>query len=608
MFFIRRSRDAHRLVALVFAGALLGGCNAVPIARTVVEAARDAQNSQKTGSRIQFKSVDESYAQSLLASATNAPAPTPGLVVCEPVSQIASGELLDFATGCARWLHLHTSGHGELGQTPLWGRVADARDVLPRADLRLNSADAARFAPLVGATHIALGTIGGDATRATLSYQLYRAQPKMQAQGAPLVASGTREQIIAKLPDIARQLAKSLGVKSPRVALSPLAPADFTLLGSAPWKAKTPVAPAVKARLVELSAREPLAGLLYLRSGKPGANKALFSTALNNLMTTAPQNTVVVADVARFYLDDIAPHHGVITKLRARYPRNYLAATSEMQLQQHLGEWTLAQDAAEDAVRLAPRHSRAWLDLNNLLGDYAQSIRGSKYTSKMTASERRTVFAIYPQQLSAAWRARQLTPQDTNAWSEVALAATFNGNDALADTALWKAHALDKTNNSVYSWGLQMYQPKWGGDGAKLLQIARLAVQNADPDPDNFPADNLVGAIFHGGLKDQREELLTAAIARSPKSAVINYEYGAILHYDKRDYVNAEKHYLVALAGDPQNARALGSLGDLHRFVKNDAPGAERLYKQAIANAPGDTSLSDKLKSLKGAGGAGAPL
>jgi tetratricopeptide (TPR) repeat protein len=590
-----------QLGVVAFGGAALGaGCGVAPVVRTVVETAREVRNTQRSVST----TVDESYAQTLVPNASQIPTkngvtPSPGLVVAEPVSQKASADAVDFGTGCARWLHLHVGGHGELGQTPLWGQIADARDVLPHTDLRLTKTDAARFATLVGVTHVAIGSISGNNARAALSYQLYQTRPKFQAVGSPLVAQGTREQIVQKLPQLASSMAKSLGVRSPRVAAPRITSADFALLGRVPWKAKfaKPVAPGTVTRLVALSAQEPLAGVLFLRSGKPRANKTELAKTLSNLMKTAPQNTIAVADVTRFYMADIVPHEKAVSGLRARFPRNYLAATSEMQMQLEAGDWALAQTAAESAVRAAPQSARAWLDLNDVIGDYAQSVRDSKYSSQMTASERSTVYALYPQQLSAAVRASQLTPQDSHVWSEVASAASFNGNAALADKALWKAHALDKSNNDVYRWGLQMYQPKWSGDHKKLLQIARLAVQHGDPD--DFPARSLVNAIYYGGLKNQREELLTAAIKRSPKSVIANYEYGALYHYDKANYKTAEKHYRIALAGDPQYARALGSLGDLYFFVKNDRPGAGRLYQQAVANAPGDTALSDKLKRYK---------
>lgn len=579
-----------------FSGTVIGaGCGFAPVARSVVETAREVRNSGvRNSGQLHSDVVDESYVQTLLASAGQSARKSTGIVVAEPVSQNAPREIADFATGCARWLHLHTGGHGELGQTPLWGHVADARDLLPRSDLRLTNVDATRFANLVGVTHIALGTIKGTAGRATLSYQLYRTQPKLQAVGSPLVGEGTREQIVQKLPQMARTLAKSLGVPSPRVANAQIAPADFALLGRTPWKPKQPIAANLASRLAALSAREPLAGVLFLRGVGPEANKAELAMALSNLMKNGAGNTIAVADVARFYMADIASHQKVVTGLRARYPRNYLAATSEMQLHKEAGNWALAQSAAEDAVRAAPQNAAAWLDLNGVLGNYAQSVRGGQYSAQMSASQRNAVSGLYPQQLAAAWRASQLTPQDSFAWSEVAEAATFNGNSSLADKALWKAHALDKSNTSVYSWGLQMYQPKWGGDQKKLLQIARLAVQHADPQ--GFPGTQLVDAIFHGGLMKQREELLSAAVKRSPSNVSVNYEYGAMYHYDKRNYKTAEHHYRIALNGNPQYARALGSLGDLYFFVKNDRVGAGQLYRQAVASAPGDTSLADKLK------------
>lgn len=579
-FGLRAVRSISFLSVALLAILAAGGCNVVRMARSIEQFTK-----QQTSTK-----VDESYAQSLTPIQAG-----PGLVVCEPVARNVSEDTATFGAGCARWVHLHASGHGELGQTPLWGVVADARQLLPRNDLRLTSSDATRFADLAGVTHLALGTISsGPNNSSTLSYQLYQAHPKLQAVGAPVAIKGTHEQIVNALPQLAHTLAQRLGVKSPRVPVPQVTAGELTLMGRAPWKAQGPVDPKIVAQLAALAKREPLAGVLFLRSGSSRKDEKQLTATISNLMTKAGGNTVVVADVARFFINEIPAYQKVIANNHARFPNNYLLATTDMKWQQKAGQWIPAQSAAEDAVRAAPQSARAWLDLSELLSDYAQSIRQGKYYATMNARERQAVSQIYPQRLSVAWHATQLAPQNSYAWSALARAATFEGRDSMADSALWKAHALDKSNNEVYSWGLQMYQPKWGGDKTKLLQIARLAVQYADPD--DFPGRNLSDAIFHGGIEEYREELLTAAILRSPKNVVVNYEVGAIYHYNKASYRKAEKYYRIALAGDPKYPRALASLADLYFFVKHDTPTAGRLYRQAVALAPNDTALSDKLQ------------
>ena len=51
----------------------------------------------------------------------------PGVVVCEPVAGTSAPDLAAFGSGCTRWLHLAVAGQGELGKTPLWGAMDEAR-------------------------------------------------------------------------------------------------------------------------------------------------------------------------------------------------------------------------------------------------------------------------------------------------------------------------------------------------------------------------------------------------------------------------------------------------------------------------------------------------
>ena len=139
-----------------------------------------------------------------------------GLIVCEPVPSPAMTALGAFGNGCGRWLHLTLGGQGELGQTPHWGAIEDARREMGRKDVRLAPGQIAILARKFGVTRVATGRLDGNAKQCVLSYQLWSV-PGGQAIGAPVAISGTPDQIVAGLPGLARRLAAQLGLKSLRV-------------------------------------------------------------------------------------------------------------------------------------------------------------------------------------------------------------------------------------------------------------------------------------------------------------------------------------------------------------------------------------------------------
>ena len=180
-----------------------------------------------------------------------------------------------------------------------------------------------------------------------------------------------------------------------------------------------------------------------------------------------------------------------------------------------------------------------------------------------------------------------LSSNDGEPWFELCKAAGFNSDSVTADKALWKALALSPERGQIYWWGMQLYQPKWYSNPAKLVQVANLAVKNAKV-LDEPPTDSLVQAYHNLRMQDKLEPLLQQLVAANPRDAVAHYELGAIMHYQKRQYDEAEPLYRKAISAAPRYDRAINSLGDLQLYVHNDAKAAEKLYRQAIALKPKD--------------------
>lgn len=554
-----------------------------------------------------------------------------GLVVAEPQVAAEATALGDFGDGCGRWLHLSAAGQPALGSTPLWGAVDDARHVLKRRDARFSTQNLVPLARILGVSHIATGTLAGREPRLTLEYRVWK-MPQKKTVGAPLRASGTRAQIVAALPNMARELARRAGVRTPQIASSTGAtPDEMTLLGAVAWKAanidSAPVTDATGKKLEAIAARVPLAGLLFLRSGVVGDGYPRWNAVARRMLAQAPNNALVIADIAWQRAMQLEEKPAVLETLRAKYPHNYLLATSAMCRHRVRGDRTNEHKFATQAAINAPRNAGAWMELGDAMSNESQDIRQRRYINQLSRAELRYLNQLYPHWLQAELQAARLDPQSGYAWSGVAVAASFNGQDALADAAYWRSVQLEPHNPSIVGWGLQMFQPKWQGDRQKLLWVA----QRVETDPKLFDEryQQAMTALAHAGMKAEAQAMLWRAVARyenrvranpkdadahlnfaylaknngdngsqdhtaiehfeaylklRPDDARAHYECGYLQHYKKRTFRKAEMHYRRALQLWPDYADALNSLGDITYYVKRDAKTAEKLYRQAIAN------------------------
>jgi tetratricopeptide (TPR) repeat protein len=509
-----------------------------------------------------------------------------GIVVCAPLSRDAS--LVDFGAACGRWLHFVVAGHAELGKTPFWSAVDGARRELNKLNLRLNPVEAAQLSTILGVTHVATGLLEGRSTSCTLTYQL-REMPSGKAVGEPLRRTGSQEQLVAQLPAMARQLAALLGVKSPRVPPSVAAtPAELKILGQVSWTG-TPAARADLSRQLQaLAQRLPLAGLLALRQAAPHrpleewwytwseslVDDELIHTLVKNLVEQAPDNQLVLGEIAQVDARELTPYITQVEGVLARYPNSYLVAAINSEWLAAHRRYSEQRKAAEHAVRCSPRSPQAWLLLGEAIADQASNVRRGRTSDAMTGGEWAYLNRMYPLWLHATLRATRLDPGNSVAWLNASKAATFSGHDS-ADAAFWKALQLDKENSAIYDWGMQMYQPKWGGDPENLLKVVATAVAN----PRllvrlHVSMDEALRAI---GQIEKAEHLKAMTIAhlqkqilRNPSNAMAYY-YLALLRWsypeDKAKPVaeltkvaalrpnSAEAHYRLSLvlADPPEN-------------------------------------------------------
>jgi hypothetical protein len=275
------------LLALGCAATMSGGCGTV--LRQIVE-----RNTPPANINAPRASDAQKVARTPMAGLTPLPSGS-GLIVFEPLASEASDDgAKAFASGCGRWLHLHASGQGALGKTPFWGSPEDARRALGLPSLALDAKAARSVAAATGATHFAVGKMEKRGASSTLSLRVHDTST-MQVLGAPVVASGSRAQIVQSLPRLAREIDSRLGVAPIIPTRCELSAAEVEAVGRVLWKPiynkSTP--PEQIAALQVLAPRSPLAGLLWMRHGS--LSGAQWSTIIAQQINLAPSNTLVLA-------------------------------------------------------------------------------------------------------------------------------------------------------------------------------------------------------------------------------------------------------------------------------------------------------------------------
>lgn len=470
----------------------------------------------------------------------------PGVLVCEPVAKGAKAETLAFGAGCARWLHLVVGGHGEFGKTPLWSSVHHTLLELERKDLRLTTADGGRLRESLGVTHAAFGEIQGDGARCTLTYQL-RDLASGKPVGEPIRLSGTEDEVLAGLPGAAAQLAKALGVTEPRVpkGVGETA-AELRFLGGVRWfperllddarskQLDALAAPAAPGGTPRANAPVLAAFLALLHAGdlQQGARVIELS---RQLAAALPENALIFGDLARSAevgdVDTFAARTGNVVivetpqgkrafsrdtpklpfvplkTLVERYPNNYLFNSAQSRIHRVGERVDEARTSAEQAVRCARGNSDAWLGLSDAIGRQADSIRNARFINQLTEQELAQIGKFYEEWLPMALKAVQVDPGYGGAWLEASIAACFLGVEELADGAYGRAISLTPRAYPVLWWGLEMYQPKWLDQPAKLKIVADFAVKAAG-DFDSRRRLELAKSMQHGGLQAQAEKLL----------------------------------------------------------------------------------------------------
>jgi Tfp pilus assembly protein PilF len=303
-----------------------------------------------------------------------------------------------------------------------------------------------------------------------------------------------------------------------------------------------------------------------------------------------------------------------------RYPHNSALALAESNYRLLELDKKAQLQATTRAIAASPKLEMAWAQLSSIYSQQAYDIRGARYSGDMTAAESAQVQALYPKAFSAALHAASLNRETSYSWLQAAKAATFDGN-RLSRTLLWRAMQADPDDSDVYNWGLQMFQPKWGGNTNDLLKVVAVARNNAEVLPwlvDDIKLAYDAASISErfGPIPGRAVSLLQKEVAKKPNNAFIRGQLATLLtstHQPKaaiaqlqqcaklwpdsanpllriaatyadpmRDYANADKWYSAALTKETNNSSTLLEVADYYKNERRNYEKSSPLYRRAI--------------------------
>ena len=259
---------------------------------------------------------------------------------------------------------------------------------------------------------------------------------------------------------------------------------------------------------------------------------------VKTLLAQMPGNTLVLSHLAYVRPAALRPYAAGTQALIRQYPASALLAHTDAWQQRiwgdRAGEWRAAQQICRDA----PRDPASWLTRAATLANIGEDLRQARLAGDLSAADWAALNRLYSQQEAANLQAVRLDPMDGHAWYALAQAATFYGDSAQAEAALQKALVLDSDKDEVYAWGLQMYQPKWGGNPAALARIAALAA--ATPWDNSASAVDMAESLDCAGFHTEAAQVLSTYIARE-RAAVAKSPSGALEHWSLAAALAAQK-------------------------------------------------------------------
>ena len=469
-----------------------------------------------TSSRCFVRSIALLLTLQILGCAKAPPVPIlnngPGIVVCEPVT--GNKDLTSFSSGCGLWLEYEVAGQPAFGKSPRWVDLPAAAAETGHTNLRLTLHDMPNFVRALGPTHVALGTCTGTPQHAQLSYQLYSA-PLLRRFGGTITIAGSEESIVKQLPSVAAKISSELMPGSADVPKSVGAtPHQLAIMGEVQFDK---FAHGLIAPILAMAKNIPLAGVIALEYELPvhdnPAERQVADTLLNN-----PSTNPVVLDVLVYVVPRPRALASAMAIALRKHPDNYMIADADYFERVHnltrpntfpqrlpLTDETALGLKAIHVARCAPSSPNAQRAIRYYASDQALAIRGCVTWDQLNKRDAALITKLYSIAYQASYKSVQMDPLGINSWGKLAEDATFDRDTDVANHAYEESIKLDPHDPSMYSWGLQMFAPKWQDNPSGFARAAVLTVNAPVAD---FYKIQLAKDLADAGFNDDSNALL----------------------------------------------------------------------------------------------------
>ncbi len=427
-----------------------------------------------------------------------------------------------------------------------------------------------------------------------LSYELRSVAPGGKIT-EPLITINSAafgpDMLITKLPGIAEKLRSALLSKPSVVTAPPLAGGSIdTLTRIGACADTTDYSPEQLSFLLKEGKQTPLAAELALSIARLRADPDQAAPYTRLLLRSMPRNTQTLGMIGYAVPIAIKLDAARVYALSEQYKDNYVLASAATWVARANGDWSNDLKFSGRCAKNAPANPDALLTAASSLSAEAERLRKSRQSNDMDATTAARVEPIYAEWYRLTRAATRSDPMYGRAYLRLATAATFAGDETEADAAMTMARKrFAESPYETYFWALEMYQPKWGGDPARLTEVAREAADALYKHPQDAVAIykrlgvlKLTSEQKHMGDRIYTES--TAAIAKNPDDNFAHYLRGWVLS-QRGDVAGATADFEVNVRILPKDAAVHFELGrnytDIQQFSK-----AETAFREADTLRP----------------------
>ncbi|HEY3329989.1 MAG TPA: hypothetical protein VGK19_08220 [Capsulimonadaceae bacterium] len=391
-----------------------------------------------------------------------------GIIICDPIVADKAQHASVGATyaAAAAWLQFAVGGQEQLTGQPTWYTFRRVGIELKPSFLSATTKDVPAISSLFDVDRVAVGSLSVDGDTINLTYTVCNRDGKEVPNGQ-VSESFTRQTRAGAMESLAAKLCELLSIDKPHLPKFDLTDAMLQEIGYGRYKEWQQ---GMSDSLPKSGASSLLGAFMEIHMTDLAETNP--TTRAQESLRSGYSFPLVAAEVANF-----SPSRLNVGEVESRLfssPNNSLLHEARLMAAAHKGNKGVVAYEAGRLSKLRPHDSEAFLIIADGYSALAQAIRKSRITIDMTATEQKEVSALYDEWFRNSERATELAPQSASAWLEVACAGTFAGHKERAEAAFWKAFGISHylPGERLYWWGLEMFQPKWGGDPSDLNKIA----------------------------------------------------------------------------------------------------------------------------------------